>query len=278
MADLLDNVTGSVFSAAPKTPAPSAEHDRWFRHAVPFLAPLVVACLNLVVLNLPLIPAGIRLAVLAVVFILVVAVASGSSYFLVRDWGASVPHASLVAGTVGFLLIQETDAARYAAVVLSGLLSAAHLVQLERRHHGADREDERRLELMLLAPAAFFVLSFAFAAKELSLVPSWAAGAVVGALSAFIARSVVMRRPEIKAVWTPAVVASGVLGFQVFVVLALLPTKPIVSGAVAVILLSLVGHRVHDDLVPGDDCLAYRRHLALSVLLVVIILATAQWL
>jgi len=254
--------------------------EPWFRHAVPFLAPLLLVCLFVAASQLSLVLERGRGAIIVTAAVLVTALGAIASFYLARSWRHSIPPAVLCLGAFGFVLIVESGLARYGITLAVAVLVAAFLSRLERHGEGAELSgaDNERLVMMLLAPAAFFMLSFAFAAVEITSVPAWQMAGPVALLAAFIIGEMTWRAAPDKRLGPLIPATAAVLAAEIFIALSVLPVRHVVNGAVAAILLSLVAHKVRDELESDSNPLQFRRHAALSVLLVVIILVTAQWL
>ena len=277
---MADELNPAALPPSAPVEAPTGNEGAWFRLSVPYLAAILLVCVYIASFQLPFVMESGRLVTLVILGAVATAIAGVSAFYLVRQLRAAVPPMVLSLGAFGFLMLVTTDFGRYGLTVIVAILVGIYLAYLENRPAVLTAEqaaDEERLVLVLLAPAIFFVLAFAFAVVELTSVPVWEAALPVALVAAFVTAESVSRRPSAPAVWLLPVAAAA-LSLEFFVTLSFLPVQYLVNGAVAAILFSLFWHKVNDTLTPNVDCLSYRRQAALSVLLIVIILVTAQWL
>jgi hypothetical protein len=253
----------------------------WIRHAVPLVASILIACVYVAGMQLPIIMSVYRVTALFLLAALAVALVAMATWVLDESWRGAMPLALLVLGGFGFLMTVSSDAARYGLSLLVAALCFYDLSRLESGHDAdrpVGREGRERLALILLAPAVLFAYTFAFAVLEFTSVGVGWMALPVGLMTAAVIGEMVWHAQRTGAYAWRLPAFAAVLGMEFFVTLSFLPLKHLVNGAVMAILLSLFAHKVRDALAPSAEPLAYRRHVALSILLIAVILVTAQWL
>lgn len=253
----------------------------WIRHAVPLLVAVLMTCINVAGMQLPLIMSDYRVTVLMMLAVSAVGIVVVATWILEDSWRGALPLSLLVLGGFGYLMTVSGDAARYGLTLLIAALCFYDLTRLEARQDAGqpdDRDGRERLAVILMAPAALFGYTFAYAILESTSVGVLWMALPVGLLTAAVVGELVRyaQRTGTYAWRLPAFAA--LLAMEFFVTLSFLPLKHLVNGAIMTILLSVFAHKVRDVLAAPDEPLSFRRHVALSILLIAVILVTAQWL
>lgn len=250
----------------------------WARHAVPFVASILVTCVYVVGMQLPVIMANHRVIMLLLLAALVGLLVAVASWLMLGSWRGFLSLTLFVLGGFGFLLTVTSDVARYVLTLLVAAMCYYYLDRLGSGNEAGHLEGEENLTVITLAPSAFFAYTYAFAVLEYTSVGVIWMALLAGLMTAAVIGEMVwhVQRTGRYAWQLPAVAA--LLGVELFVTLSFLPLKHLVNGSVLVILLSVFAHKVRAVLAPSADQFAFRRHAALSILLIAVILATAQWL
>jgi len=197
-----------------------------------------------------------------------------------RSLRLAAPAVFLAASSFLYLLIVETALGRYGLAALVMFLTAVFFENLRRSPEGAERSGPTNLvhlSLVLDALSLFFLLSFIFGVAAFFYVSLPLAAAVIGLVAAAMTREMLWRSGLQSREYVSLIVAAGLIGAETYVALALLPTSHLVNAAVAVVLLSAALHVVRQVLSGAGEFRYFRKELAASLLLAVLLMTTARW-
>ncbi len=251
------------------------------------VAPLVVAGSFLAALWLPaFLPQvaatsiAVVLAAAVIVVTVAVVIAAHRTHGIRPSLRLAFTPASVVIAGAAYLLLVEGVIARYALVAvvatLVGMFMAALDDLLDANGLGAHREDFLHFSFALHVIAAFFLLAFLFGLQTFAEVPLPITAAAAGVLLAAIAAESLSRAG--KSGKDAALLAGslGVVSAEFYVALSFLPTTYLVDAAVGVILFAAALHLAAGVSTDGSRN-PLRRHTALIVSLLALVLGTAQW-
>jgi hypothetical protein len=250
----------------------------WVRHAVPFVTSILVTCLYVAGMHLPVIMTSHRATVLVLLATATGLLATAAVWVMRGSWRGFLSLTLFVIGGFGYMLTVTSDMSRYGLTLLIAAMCFYHLDRLGSGNETGRLEGRESLTMITLAPAAFFSYTYAFAVLEYTSTSVLWMAVLVGLMSAAVVGEMVwhVQRAGRYAWQLPAVAL--LLGAEMFVMMSFLPLKHLANGATLAILLSVFAHKVRTTLAPSADQFAFRRHAALSILLIAVILATAQWL
>lgn len=237
--------------------------------------------------RLPLMAAEDQLTVWGAIFAATAALVTAAAVLaawgrgsVLRSLRLAIPVILLVASSFVYLLIIETPSGRYGLAGLAMLLTAVFFENLRLAAAGPDRAGSAHLinlSFVLDATSLFFLLAFVFGFATFYHVPLPNAAAAVGAVTALIAHEALWRAGFSVREHAVLVVAAGIVGAETYVTLSLLPTSYLVDAAVAVVLLSAALHVVKQVLSGAGELKFFRKELAASLTLAMLLLCTARW-
>jgi hypothetical protein len=280
----MENLNLQNSATNPTATTEAVEERSMFRHALPLAAPLISACLFIAAAQIPFIIDEGRTEALLMAASALVVVNAGAARYMTRDWRFGAPPSILAMGGFGYLLLAGNPMGRY--LVIAGVvgLLAVFFTFLEKggvSDSGVKptvSADYGRLSLMMIAPGAFFLYAFGFALIEHQVLGRWLTTLLAAFLSAFLSWEALHDLAADSKTVRMVIGVAAVLGTQFFLALAFLPINHLVNAAVLAIVLSIVLQRSRDALKSVRDAAAFRRQVALSLLLIILILVTAQWL
>ncbi len=259
------------------------EASDFLMSTLPLAAPVVSLCAYLMASYLPFVLPYGRKITLGLLAVLLAGINAFAARHLTGSRRFALAPALLAVNALAFLTLLGSPLGRYLLIGAVTILLSVFYWFLDRhfvrRHDFAEStSDYERLVSILHAPASFFLLAFMFALAEVGTAPSWLMAIVAGGLASFLTHEFTWNHRKEGASFKTLTVAVGVIGAELFLVMSLLPVRHIVSAAVVAIMLALVLHRLQDSLTPERDDVSFRRQAIFSILFIILILATAQWL
>ncbi|MBU0625056.1 hypothetical protein KKF05_01795 [Patescibacteria group bacterium] len=258
------------------------------RHLLPGVMPFTIGTLLYLTALSPLLPQVSRIPVLIIFFILTilaVAVISALAASLLQTritrWRLMLPPSLLTAGAFMFHLMVGSPSARFITVTATMLLLFGFVLRLDALKASADTTQESVLFYghVISLIGLFFVGVFGFGIKQFIQFPTFVTAFLLGGLMFAVAYEalipIMITPPHLRAV---AAAALGVIGTEFFFALSFLPTPFIVNAAVLIIVF-FAGLRAVSRILRGDSIfLGLRIELALTLVLIVLIMATARWI
>lgn len=249
---------------------------RWISYAA---APLVGACFYAATALPTRLPEQkltalvlIDAAATTAVFIIALLGARDAGTMLRRVRIAFTP-AFFTAASLGYFVLVETRAARYALAAFTVGLLAVYFIQLRKALHPfipLTLVEFAHLSYAMHVISMFFAFAFAFGITQYVHVWSPVLALTLGFLGALVAVETFSGGGASAAV-------IGLLAAELQASLAFLPTSYMVNAAVAIILFVLSLHVFKHVLAGLSDNKALKKHFALSSLLIVLVLVTARW-
>lgn len=213
------------------------------------------------------------------VFILALLSAKDAGPALRRVRIAFTP-AFFTAASLGYFVLIETDAARYALAVFAVALLAVYFIQLRKALHPfipLTLVEFAHLGYAMHVVSMFFAYAFAFGITLYVHLPALVLALSLGILGAIVAAETFRDGPATPRESAVMIAAIGLLAAELQAALSFLPTSHMVNAAVGIILFVLTLHVFKHVLAGSTDPKTIRRHFAFSSLLVVLVLFTARW-
>lgn len=228
-----------------------------------------------------------KLAILACTVILMTSFVLLATYLAARDAGSvwrrlrlALTPTLFTATAFGYYLLLESRMGRYGLIALVIAVLAVWFIQLRKALHPlipVTLIEFAHLSYAMHVVAMFFVYAFAFGVNMYVYVPSPLLALGVGLIGTIVAFETLGGVRAARGEKAAIIAVIGVLAAEFQGAVIFLPTSHIVDAAVALILFVLALHVFRQVLCGVAEAKTIRRHFALSTLLVVLVLFTAQW-
>lgn len=256
------------------------------RQLLPGAMPFVVGAILYATATVTAFSTSYRLPILLTAFLGIVVLTTlfsriaAESQSRIESWRLVMAPILLVSGAFLFHLLVGSPSARFIIVTFVMLLLSGHVMRVDAICDGGEAELDKALRYnRLVSLTGFFALAiFGFGIRQFLYVPMALTAVVLGALFAVIAYEAFYQAEEADPRFR--VMASAVLGLlaaELFIGLSFLPT-PFMANAVVLLVGGFASIRASLRILQGDlGTRELRWGVAMAILMMVAVLATARW-